>query len=307
MKRLTTEEFITKARAIHGNKYDYSKVEYKNSITKITVICPIHGEFKVIPNDHIHKKCGCTKCSNTYKSNTEEFIAKAREIHGNKYDYSKVEYVNNKTKVCIICKEKNILGETHGEFWQRPNDHLTEYACPKCGNNNVPTTEEFIAKARAIHGDKYDYSKVEYTTSHEKIIIICPIHGEFKQIPNNHLNGNACPHCNSDNKSKMEENIHLMLEEKGIKHVRQKTFPWLKLQRNLFLDFYLPYYKIAIEVQGEQHFIPTKRFGGIEFFLKQQERDKAKKELCEEHNIKIIYITRKNYSIEEVLNEIKKH
>ena len=304
-RKITKEEFIEKARQVHGDKYDYSKVEYINNHTKVCIICPIHGEFFIKPSEHIYSKCGCVKCSGREHGTTESFIEKARKVHGNKYDYSKVEYVNSKTKVCIICNEKNILGEIHGEFWQRPNDHLSGYACTKCGNNLSPTISEVIYKARKVHGDKYDYSKVEYKNAHEKICIICPNHGEFWQIPNNHLNGCGCPSCNSDNKSKMEEEIHKKLESKNIKHERQKTFPWLKHKRSLFLDFYLPYKKIAIEVQGEQHFVPIKRFGGVEYLKMQQERDKVKKRLCEEHNIKIFYITKRNYNIENIIQEIE--
>ena len=128
MKKLTIEEFIEKAKIIHGDKYDYSKVEYVNSMVKVCIICPIHGEFFVKPNDHIHKKCGCVKCSGRYLSNKEAFVEKARLIYGDKYDYSKVNYINNKTKVCIICP-------IHGEFWQRPNDHLNSSGCPICNSN----------------------------------------------------------------------------------------------------------------------------------------------------------------------------
>ena len=301
----TKEQFIEAARKVHGDKYDYSKVVYINSVTKVCIICPEHGEFWVRPSDHIHCHIGCHKCTGCYKNTKEEFIEKAREIYGDKYDYSKVEYVNNKTKVCINCHEKDKFGIEHGEFWQRPNDHLSGYECPKCKNEYKPTTEEWIKRARCVHGDKYDYSKVEYVNARKKVCIICPIHGEFWQEPSNHINGANCPNCNSDNKSKMEENIHLLLEDCDIKHERQKTFPWLKYKRYLFLDFYIPYKKVAIEVQGDQHYTPIKRFGGLEYFQVQQERDKMKKQLCEEHGIKLFYITKKNYNLNEVLKYIK--
>lgn len=108
-------------------------------------------------------------------------MIKAKAIHGNKYDYSKVNYVNTKEKVCIICP-------THGEFWQRPNGHLNGLGCDKCGKTYSYTTEEFIEKAKQIHGNKYDYSKVKYINAQTKVCIICPIHGEFWQTPYKHLN-----------------------------------------------------------------------------------------------------------------------
>ena len=119
----------------------------------------------------------------------------------------------------------------------------------------------FIKKYRKIHGDKYDYSKVDYINNHTKVCIICPEHGEFWQVPNNHLNGYGCPKCVM---SHMENNISQLLNRNDIKYIPQCTFEWLKYKNNLYLDFYLPDYNIAIECQGEQHFEPVEHFGGKE-------------------------------------------
>ena len=186
-KKLTKEEFIKKSKEKHGDKYDYSKVEYVNSATKVCIICPEHGEFWQIPRDHT-RGIGCSKCGGSCVLTKEEFIEKARKKHGDKYDYSKVEYVNSQTKVCINCRE-------HGEFWQIPRDHLSGYGCSKCSGLYVPTTEEWVASARKVHGDKYDYSKVDYVKNNIKVCIICPKHGEFWQTPNNHLSGYGCSKC----------------------------------------------------------------------------------------------------------------
>ena len=124
--------------------------------------------------------------------NTEEFIRRARLVHGDKYNYSKVEYVNSQTKVCIICP-------IHGEFLQTPDDHLQGHGCIICGyynaGNNVLSTNDFILRAREVHGDKYDYSKTKYNGIYQKICIICPKHGEFKQKPIKHIIGQGCPIC----------------------------------------------------------------------------------------------------------------
>jgi superfamily II DNA or RNA helicase len=187
-KKLTTEEFIERAKQVHGDKYDYSKVEYKNSRTKVIIICPEHGEFLQTPGSHL-KGQGCRKCSyKNYKYTTKEFIRKAKEIHGDRYDYSKVKYKNIFTKVIIICSK-------HGEYEQTPNSHLNGQGCSKCAGKYIPTTEEFIQEARKIHGNKYNYSKVDYKYSRLKVIIICPEHGEFKQTPNHHLRGIGCSAC----------------------------------------------------------------------------------------------------------------
>ena len=170
-KKMTNSEFIAKARKIHNEKYDYSKVEYINNRTKVCIICPIHGEFWQTPNAHLNGQ-DCPKCKGKIKLTLEKFIEKAKKVHGDKYDYSKVEYINNHTKVCIICP-------IHGEFWQTPQHHLKGVGCPKCYGNFRKTTEQFIEEARKVHGDKYDYSKVEYVNATTKVRIICPKHGEF--------------------------------------------------------------------------------------------------------------------------------
>ena len=200
---MKNEDFIAKAKAIHGEKYDYSKVEYVNSFTKVCIICPEHGEFWQLPFNHLNQSHaqGCPKCAaksrwdKRGKPTTEDFIRKAKEVHGSKYDYSKVEYVNAATKVCIICP-------IHGEFWQTPANHLMGNGCSKCAGRNI-TTEDFIEKARKVHGDKYDYSKVEYKASKGKICIICPEHGEFWQMAQSHLANHGCPKCSFD-KAKMQ-------------------------------------------------------------------------------------------------------
>lgn len=293
MKKLDRYSFIWKAIQKHGYRYNYTKTKYINSSTKVCIICPIHGEFWQFPYDHLYGR-GCSKCSGTKKLNNKEFIEKAKEIHDDKYDYSKVEYKGNKIKVCIICP-------VHGEFWQRPNDHLSGYGCNNCYGTHLYTTEEFIEKAKQVHGDnEYDYSKVEYKGAHTKICIICPKHGEFWQTPCNHLNGTKCPICNSNKKSKMEEKIFDELSIIFDNIERQKTFDWLIYKRKLYLDFFIPKYNIAIEVNGDQHYRPIKRFGGEEYFIKQTKRDKMKKKLCDEHNIILFYVTKKNFNINQI-------
>lgn len=182
----TTEEFIQEARKVHGDKYDYSKVEYTKARDKVCIICPKHGEFWQTPYSHL-KGSGCPKCLGRNRT-TEDFIKKAREVHGDKYDYSKVNYVNGKIKIPIICP-------IHGEFWQAGESHLRGIGCPRCNGRMKLTTDEFIRRAREVHSDKYDYSKVEYVNNEIKVCIVCPEHGEFWQTPHSHLNGAGCPIC----------------------------------------------------------------------------------------------------------------
>lgn len=201
---MNTNEFIFKAQKTHGNKYDYSKVKYTNTNTKVTIVCPIHGEFKQTPKSHLVLKSGCfkchtDKCRKKYSHTNSEFIRQAQNTHGNKYDYSLTKYINNITKVKIICP-------IHGEFEQTPRTHKRG-GCPKCKYLNLSnrfshTNKDFITKAQQVHDDKYDYSKVQYVNSDTKIIIICPIHGEFKQAPARHLSGDKCPKCKFNKLSK---------------------------------------------------------------------------------------------------------
>lgn len=207
MKKLTTEEFIKRAREVHGNKYDYSKVEYVNAHTKVCIICSKHGEFYQKPNNHLNGQ-GCSKCFYpNIKLTTENFIQKAREIHGDKYDYSRVEYKDTKTKVCIICNK-------HGEFQQNFEKHIVrKCGCPKCAGKGK-TVEEFVETANLIHYNKYDYSKVKYESATTKVCIICPEHGEFYQKPSKHLSGDGCPVCDE---SHLEKETRSVLKEKKIK------------------------------------------------------------------------------------------
>lgn len=193
--RGNTEDFIAKAREVHGDKYDYSKVKYKKANEKVTIICRKHNyEFEQTPNSHLGG-CGCPICSGVYRMPKDEFIAKAKEIHGDKYDYSKINYKNLTTKVVITCPD-------HGDFEQTPHKHLSGSGCKECGHIKLwdtrgrRTTEWFIEKAKEIHGDKYDYSKVNYIDCKTNVKIICKEHGEFEQTPESHLKGCGCPICN---------------------------------------------------------------------------------------------------------------
>ena len=185
-RKLTTEEFIRKAKLVHGDLYDYSKVVYVNIRTSIIITDPIYGDFEQLPGSHL-QGYGNIKRGNVLKSKKtrytkEQFIEKANKVHNNFYDYSKVNYINSQTKVIIIDPE-------YGDFEQTPAHHLNGYGSQKRGGNKKLTTEEFIEKAKLIHGNLYDYSKVNYIDAHTNVIIIDPVYGEFEQMPYCHLQG----------------------------------------------------------------------------------------------------------------------
>ena len=216
----------------------------------------------------------------TKKLTKEIFIKRAIKIHGNKYDYSKVEYKNICTKICIICS-------IHGEFWQEANSHLSGRNCFKCNGSEKHTKEIFSNKAIKIHGNKYDYSKVEYKGNKIKVEIICPVHGSFWQRPDNHLQGNTCGKCRMSNG---EEKIKWFLEENNIKFEYQKLFDDCKNIRKLPFDFYLSESNTTIEYDGRQHFIPIEPWGGDEGLKKIKNHDKIRNDFIIKNNINSIRI-----------------
>ena len=309
MKRKTTKQFIEEAKLVHGDKYDYSKVEYVNNKTKVCIICPEHGEFWQAPIKHLMGGQGCPKCNkkgNIKKENVnlisfkdmtnyqQMFIERSKAKHNNKYDYSKVEYKTTNTKVCIICPE-------HGEFWQAPHYHLAGRGCPKCGRKIV-TTETYVESALQIYGNKYIYSKLEYVNRQTPITVICPEHGEFQINPIVFLsnkNSEHCPVC-STKKNKNETKLF---------NVLQKTFPQLKIIRGYRnykilgrkeIDIYFPNLKIGIEYQGQQHFKQIDIFGGEETFKKQLKRDVEKINECINNGITLFHFSYDNSDINNV-------
>lgn len=195
MRKLTTEEFVERARAVHGDKYDYSKSIYLTIKDKVEIICPIHGVFLQTPDAHMHH-CGCIKCGieevhDLQRSTPQRFIQQAQEVHGDRYDYTKVLYSGAHDKVEIVCQE-------HESFWQDPQAHIKGQGCPKCGGTSLKNTDLFITEAQKVHSHKYDYSKVIYKKALEKVEIICPKHGSFWQTPGKHLYGDGCSTCGSE-------------------------------------------------------------------------------------------------------------
>lgn len=228
----------------------------------------------------------------------ESFIEVAREIHGNKYDYSKVNYVNKTTLITIICP-------IHGEFQQRPDDHLHKKSgCPKCGKN-VYTTESFINKANKIHNFKYDYSKSIYKSVRDKIIITCPEHGDFEQTVRVHLRGGGCFKCRLKSQTKIfNKLLERFPNENIIFEVTNKTIPWLQQQR---LDIYFKDYNIGIEYDEQQHFKPIETFGGNKRFEQQKQLDELKNKICENNNC-VLFRIPYNYTeddFDEICSQIE--
>jgi hypothetical protein len=295
-KKKTSVEFITQAKLVHGDKYDYSKVDYKRTHEPVIIICPTHGEFYQTPSIHLNGS-GCSKCSTesiTEKSRKtkDDFINQAKLIHGDKYDYSEVDYIRNSLPIKIICPK-------HGLFIQRPVHHINNKSeCPQCCHEKnaqrlLSNTEDFLLKAKEIHGDKYDYSKVNYTTAITPVEIICPKHGLFFQKPAAHLSNQGCPCCSE---SQGESTLRVIFKKNNIIFEPQKKFldctneSTGKRCKPLPFDFYILSKNTCIEYDGIQHFGPYEFFGGDEGYRNLKIRDEIKNQYCEENGIKLIRI-----------------
>lgn len=358
-KRLTTQEFIERSKKIFPN-LDYTLVNYVNNHTNVKIICSKHGIFDINPNNHLRGH-GCPKCGHILggkknSKNLEYYINIFKKIHGDKYDYSKVEYIDAKTKVKIICPE-------HGEFWQTPYEHSKGHGCQKCGiKKTINTTKLSNEKAQEIIKEQsiknhYKYRPFNYINAQQHIKCTCIVcNNEWEQTYNhlsrgrgcrkcavkkttdsyrletdevlrrirpyaernlyeiisvdNYVNNTTnnilckCKKCNREfslslsnaqhdnacpyhNNSKLENYIRHSLTKNNIRFEEQKKFKWLGRQR---LDFYLPEYNIAIECQGKQHFYETTNWKKFNF-EHICELDKLKYKLCKENNIKILYFT----------------
>lgn len=187
---VSTASFVAEAIEVHGNRYNYEKVNCKTAKGKVTIICKEHGAFQQSYSNHVKHKQGCPKCAGKMKKTTEEFISDACMVHGDTYDYSLVDYKGKARKIAIICRK-------HGVFEQTPNTHLNGAGCMLCHRDAMTTSVvEFIVKAREIHGDKYDYDQVAFTRLTDKITITCPQHGPWEAVAADHVHKRrGCPTC----------------------------------------------------------------------------------------------------------------
>lgn len=208
MRKLTTDVFIERSKHIHGNHFTYENTFYVNNNTLITVTCQVHGDINVRPDHHLKghmcKQCSVSHASKNKLITVEVFLNRAEEVHRGKYTYPNFIPCKAKDKIDILCK-------CHGLFQQSYDSHLNKMAgCPECsklelGAYKKLNIEQFIERAKSIHGNIYDYSKVKYISYAKKVEIICPDHGSFLQTPNNHLYGKKCNICSKENNSFQKE------------------------------------------------------------------------------------------------------
>ena len=309
-KAKTLCEYIDEANKVHNNKYDYSQTIYKSGKDKIKIICKEHGYFFQQAEAHIRQKHGCPECGKIQQAKKrtktlEKFIEDSIKIHENKYDYSKSNYVNDNSKIIIICKE-------HGEFEQEASNHLQGKGCNKCADiirasKKSKSLDKFILDAKNIHGDKYEYNNIIYKNSKSHIFVTCKKHTDFKITPANLLSGKGCPLCVNKGETKVYENLISFYP-----HIKYNCkFDWCKNVKCLPFDFVIPEYKIIIELDGCQHFKQISNWNNPK---KQFINDKYKEKCANENGFSLIRLLQKdvfldNYEwldeIIEKINEIK--
>lgn len=303
-RRVSFDDFQSKANEIHQAKYQYDQESYSKISAKVKIQCLEHGWFEQQADAHLNQRQGCPECGRNSQIEKRQlgidtFLERAKNVHGTKYDYRQVHYVNQTKKVTIICP-------IHGAFNQEPQNHLTGSACPQCAiidqhKLQMKEVEDFVQDSIKTHGEKYDYSQVDYQGGKKMVKLICPKHGEFFQTPNNHQRGNGCPNCNS---SKGEEQIKRFLESHQIVFIQQHTFPDLKDRRLLKCDFYLPDHKMVIEFHGRQHYEAVNSFGGSKALIENQRRDQLKKDFLTANNIKFLEISYKDNLFEKLVEHL---
>jgi hypothetical protein len=286
----TTDQFISEARLIWSDKYDYSLVEYKGALKKVKII--YKGViFDQVAVSHLKGQC-CEK-----NLNQENFILKSKEKHGNRYDYSLVEFKNGNLPV--------LIGYKGVYYTQKPYYHLSGNRPENIKLAIKKTNRQFINESNQVHDFKYNYDKVDYISNQTKVIITCPIHGDFQQRPLSHIQGNGCPNCNE---SRGEKEIAKYLDKNEISYYRQHKFLECKNVFQLPFDFYLPKYRIAIEFDGKQHYEPMEFFGGVESYNRLKINDKIKSDYCEDNYIDLVRIRYDQIDrITEILREIFKN
>lgn len=239
----------------------------------------------------------------TQRQRGENFIIKARSVHGDLYDYSRVVYVRAASKVTILCPK-------HGPFDQQAANHVNGQGCPTCalnmkvqmGKNRRLTREDFIAKSKQVHGDLYDYSESVYESSDKPVTISCKSHGPFviARAEKHHTIAQGCPYCvHLESSSTPERIIAEILDQANIQYYKEWTFDDCRSHvsnRKLRFDFYIPSKSLMIEFHGDQHFKKNKLMHKGDRFERLQEHDRIKANYVLQKNITLATFTTSDLS-----------
>lgn len=288
-QKFTSEIIINKANIVHNEYYNYDKLVYENIDKKVIITCPKHGDFLQTPYSHL-KGNGCSKCSRKIKKTTPVFIDESNLKHNYKYDYPRLIYKNLNEKVIITCR-------VHGDFEQIAINHLKGHGCPKCVKGKTKLNSEIIELANLVHNNKYLYPDLNYLNAKTKVKIKCKLHGDFEQLPFNHLKGSGCPKCKM---SKGEKQIAEILKKLNIPFESQYKFDGCVFKNKLYFDFaiFIDGKIGLIEFQGIQHYKDIVFFNKKNNFLSTQKKDAIKLNYAKKKNINLLLIP--YYEIENI-------
>ena len=293
----TTEDFKQELEKINNNIEVIG--EYVNNRTKIKCRCKIDGhEFEKIPSNLLQGQ-GCPKCVGKIRNKTTEyFINELKQINDN------IEVLGEYKGVDIRIKVKCIKDDY--EWETTPHSLLSGTGCPKCSGVKRKNTEEFKQEIKLINNDIKILG--EYVNSSTKIKCKCKVDGyEWSVTPSHLLNGVGCPKCNE---SKGEKRVAKYLDSRNIEYERQYKFNDCRSKNKLPFDFYIPSKNIAIEYDGEDHYMIIFRSKNNTYerafnkFVGTKVRDTIKTKYCKDNNIKLIRIPYWDFDrIEEILKE----
>jgi hypothetical protein len=240
------EKFLQNSLKVHGNTYDYSLVNFVDNLTKVDIICSIHGVFQQSPKKHVIgqgcRTCGRLQASLNTRKGLDSFLKEVTKLHNNFYNYDKVQFELLTDTILITCP-------THGDFYQKAVHHKKGAGCQKCYDdrrhlNTLSSTSEFISKAKLVHKDKYEYDEVEYINAKTYIKVKCKKHGLFLQTPDCHLSGYGCKSC-----SHIVSNAQIELEN-FVKSLGVVTKADIPLSDKTEIDIFCPDYNIGFEYNG---------------------------------------------------------
>ncbi len=289
---MSTEAFIEKARAKHGDRFDYSTSRYAAFKEPIEVVCRTHGPCQTTPKAHLHSRSGgCVECraviiSREHRFTNAEFIERARKVHGDRYQYHLVDYDHGRAKVVIVCPK-------HGPFQMKAARHIEGRGCQKCAFERIGRERrlsfwDFVERVVLVHGaGRYDYEMKDFVNAHSKIPIRCPKHGVFRQTPAAHMRGHGCPRCVQ---SAGEQRVREALSTLGVDFSEQVRFADCCDRRPLAFDFYVPEVRLLIEFDGRQHYDNSELWGGDEQLAETQRHDAIKDRFAARNGYRLLRI-----------------
>jgi very-short-patch-repair endonuclease len=307
MAKLTTADWVARAKLKHGDRFDYDSTEYAGASSPVTVRCRIHGPFTVEARVHLQKRGGCKACSacsfSKAKSTPErEFTRRASIAHHGKYTYS--DYVKMSGLVTITCPD-------HGAFRQKAYHHIAGRGCPRCmaavlSKANTMSQSAWVAKASRLWGSRFDYSLVKYTGGLDPVVIICKKHGAFTQVARAHLQNGGCLRCAL---SKGEERICRTLERLGLPYQRQFRITKCRSKKGNMLPFDFAFSVGSIhhlvEFDGEQHVTPVASWGGVAAYRATVENDKIKDHFALTNGFTLTRIAYRDiHKVERIIEEL---